>query len=212
MAKKAETRKRPIRKALAPVPTELVGERMGLEYVDIDEIERWPRNPKKHDIQRLKGSMRDHGFTIPIARDATTQRMVAGHGRLQALRELRDEGEDAPRRILVVQAGVRKQSWRWFAPVLVGLSFLNEEQAEQYLLSDNRLVEAGGWDPEMLTRIFKSMPQAKIDKAGFSDAEVSRFAAIAAKQLAGPQPPQPVSFMAKTKEHKCPSCGHAWST
>lgn len=175
---------------------------MGIEYIDLDEVERWPRNPKKHDIPRIKKSIKKHGFTIPLARDATTGMLVAGHGRLQSLRELRDEGADVPERILV-----DPKTKRWFVPVLLGLSFESEEAAEEYLLTDNRLVEAGGWDPEMLTKIFKEMPRERIEASGFSDADVTRLAKVAAANLVGPAA-EPVSFTPQGKDRTCPNCGH----
>lgn len=117
-----------------------------VEMVPLDDVERWPRNPKRHDVPALRESIRRFGFVAPLVRDDATGRIVVGHGRLEALLEMRDAGEDPP---------ARAEGWR--VPVLVGVSFRSEREAEAYLIADNRHVELGGWDDADLAAMLRDM-------------------------------------------------------
>lgn len=149
---------------------------VGIVYEAIDEIARWPRNPKDHDLDAIESSMVRFGYTLPMVRDDRTGRLVAGHGRLEVLIRMRDRGDPAPKRILVAADG------RWFVPVLLGVSFDTEEEAEAYLLVDNRSVEAGGWDRAALAEMLKDqLERAPEDalKLGWSDDEIQNLIAEA---------------------------------
>jgi hypothetical protein len=126
-----------------------------IEYVPLDEIERWPRNPKQHDVATLKESLTRFGFVAPIVMDDRLGRIVAGHGRLEALLALKAEGGEAPARVKVGKGGA------WSAPVLRGVSFESEREAEAYLLADNRLVELGGWDEKGLTDMLANLEDVR---------------------------------------------------
>lgn len=149
---------------------------VGIVYEPIVEIARWPRNPKEHDLDAIESSMRRFGYTLPMVRDERTGRLVAGHGRLEVLLRMQGRGDPAPRRIRVDEDG------RWRAPVLLGVSFDSEEEAEAYLLVDNRTVEAGGWDHTALAAMLKDQLERAPEDAsnlGWSDAEIQRIIAEA---------------------------------
>lgn len=126
-------------------------------YLRVDEVERWPRNPKKHDLGKIERSMRRHGFVLPITRDTKTGRLVAGHGRLEVLQRMMAQGQLPPKRVKVADDGM------WMVPVLNGIEFATEADAEDYLLTDNRLVELGGWDPGELKAILDDQMEAGTD-------------------------------------------------
>ena len=70
-----------------------------VEYQPLDSLRPATRNPKNHDLPTIKASIRRFGLGGPAAAvDERTGRMVWGHGRRQALLELRDEGSPPPRR------------------------------------------------------------------------------------------------------------------
>lgn len=145
-----------------------------LEYKALAELPPWPRNPKLHDRDATKESLRRFGFTAPVLLDEDTGRLVAGHGRIEALQELQEQGEDAPKRVRVRKDGA------WMIPVVRGLTFENAQEAEAYLLADNRLVEKGGWDDAMLKAILEDLQQAGADDStdkllglGWSEREVA---------------------------------------
>ena len=119
---------------------------MRIEYIPLDKLIRWPRNPKQHDIGVIHKSMDRFGFTSPVLMDEGTGRLVAGHGRLDTLMQKMNSGEDPPARIV-------KKDRMWHVPVIRGLSFKSEQEAEAYLIADNRLVELGGWDELELAKV-----------------------------------------------------------
>lgn len=144
-----------------------------LEYVDIDEVEGAPRNPKGHDLELLDGSFDEFGFAEPPLRDERTGRLVAGHGRLEQLRARRDAGEPAPEGILVRRDG------RWLLPVVTGWSSRDDAHAEGYLLVSNRATEAGGWVPEELAEMLSDLAVSDVplDAVGFSHADLDELLA-----------------------------------
>ena len=121
-----------------------------IEYVAIDEIRRWSRNPKLHDQDELIESFDRFGFVAPLIYDETQQQLVAGHGRLNALTAMKERGDEPPERIKV-------EGDKWLVPILRGISFANEDEAAAYAIADNRLVEAGGWDNQATIDILLDM-------------------------------------------------------
>ena len=57
-----------------------------VEYISLDELEQWPRNPKQHNLSGIEKSLKRFGFNSPLVIDERTGRLVAGHGRLKTLR------------------------------------------------------------------------------------------------------------------------------
>lgn len=115
-----------------------------LDYMPLDELQPATRNPKRHDLPLLDESMTRFGYVEPIILDERTQRLVAGHGRIDALRRRKAAGEGAPDGVEVGDDGT------WLVPVLRGWSSRDDDEADGYLLASNRLVESGGWDLDML--------------------------------------------------------------
>lgn len=175
--------------------------KLKVEYMDLAELEHWPRNPKLHDLEGIKGSIRRWGFTLPVIIDEATQRLVAGHGRQEALSLMKAAGEQPPKNIQV-RAG------KWLVPVVRGNEFESEEEAERYLVADNRFVELGGWDPEMLSEMLSQYEGPDLAAVGFNEKELERITKMAAAEQ-----PKQVSFTAKgvDTKHKCPKCGYRWS-
>jgi len=110
-----------------------------VEYMDLAAIVRAPRNPKAHDLAALGASLDRFGFVAPLLVNERTGRLVAGGGRLDALQQRKAAGGPAPARI-------RVEGDAWLVPVLRGVSFETDADAEAYLIADNRLSEVGGWD------------------------------------------------------------------
>ena len=129
-----------------------------IEYVAIDDLTKWARNPKLHGEDALTASLKRFGFTNPFLYDETHGQLVAGHGRLEALERWQREGRDPPKRVRLDGDG------RWLAPVVRGLEFSTEDEAAAYAIADNRLVELGGWDTSGLNdemkRLYDSMGKA----------------------------------------------------
>ena len=61
-----------------------------LESLPIDQLRAWPRNARTHSrkqIRQIIESIRRFGFTTPVLIDSEN-RILAGHGRVEAAREL----------------------------------------------------------------------------------------------------------------------------
>jgi hypothetical protein len=149
---------------------EQVEGRVRVEYVAIGELERWPRNPKLHSAEDIQGSIARFGYVQPIVVDERTGRIVAGHGRLDALMALRAGGKQAPSRV-----AVDPESGEWLVPVLRGVGFADEREAEAYLLADNRTVELGGWDEAELGAMLDGLREAGTPVLGWDAAEIARL-------------------------------------
>lgn len=120
---------------------------ISVKYENLDDIIQADTNPKDHDLGVLYQSMKRFGFTNPIIVNESTGKLLAGHGRLQTLQMMRDNGEKAPDRIEVeVDTGDETIEY-WYVPVLYGVSMDNLAEAQAYLIADNRLTELGGWKP-----------------------------------------------------------------
>jgi hypothetical protein len=111
-----------------------------IQYEALGAIAPATRNPKRHDVPTLISSFERFGFVTPLVRDEATERLVAGHGRIEALVVMKEKGSEPPRRIRIDDAG------EWLVPVLCGVSFDSEREAEAYLIADNKIVERGWWD------------------------------------------------------------------
>lgn len=119
-----------------------------IEYSPLDELRRHPRNPKDHDTDAIRRSIQRFGYIVPILIDERTGWIVAGHGRLDSLSQLRDAQAQPPKHIRV-----RKSDGQWLVPVTRGISFNSDQEVEAYLIADNQLTIAGGWKTDELASI-----------------------------------------------------------
>lgn len=140
---------------------------MRVEYVSVEEVNRWPRNPKDHDHHEIQKSFYRFGFIKPVLVDEGTQQLVAGHGRIDTLKILRDLGKEPPR-------GVKLDGDSWSLPVLRGVKFDNPAEAEAFLIADNRLPERGGWKNDILAEMLGEIVDVEgaIEGIGFDYAEI----------------------------------------
>jgi ParB-like chromosome segregation protein Spo0J len=153
--------------AAAPQPTAAGTHR--IDYLRIPDIMGADKNPKRHDIAGIKASLREFGFRRPLMVDEQTGRLSLGHGTLQAVTELmRETPGSPPKFVLKAPDGV------WLVPVVMGVGSDNAEEAEQYLIADNRHTEAGGWDEAMLAPMLARAATigASISAIGFPVKEI----------------------------------------
>ncbi len=117
-----------------------------IEYIPLQELVKLERNPKLHspDIEK---SYERYGYVDPVIIDEGSGKLVAGHGRLERLEIMLDEGKDPPERIQVDSTGA------WTVPVIRGVRFDSQEQAEEYGITSNALVIAGGFDEAELEEL-----------------------------------------------------------
>ena len=129
-----------------------------IENLSVDLLRPWPRNARTHSrkqIRQIAESIRRFGFTNPVLIDAE-DRILAGHGRVQAAREL----------------GLAT------APCL-RVGHMSPAEKRAYVLADNKLALNAGWDEELLALELKELMAADIDfgidVTGFSIAEVDQL-------------------------------------
>lgn len=104
-------------------------------------------------IDQIVASIKEFGFTNPILVDGD-KGVVAGHGRLMAARKL---GMDQ-------------------VPV-VELAHLSPDQRRAYMLADNRLALAAGWDDDILRAEINALREIGFDVelTGFNEQDIDQL-------------------------------------
>lgn len=137
----------------------------------LSSVPRAERNPRLHDLARIRSSMAAYGCTVAGILDERTGRLVAGHGRLAALEEMSKDGAAPP-------DGVLDNDGEWLVPIVRGWASANDEEAQGYLITDNRLPELGGWDERELAEILDGVADYNLDLldiAGYDPADIDQL-------------------------------------
>ncbi|MFC7543711.1 site-specific DNA-methyltransferase [Siccirubricoccus deserti] len=128
---------------------------LGITYRPVAGLRPYDRNARTHSkkqVHQIAASIRQFGFTNPVLID-TSGCIIAGHGRVQAARQL---GMDCVPTVL--------------------LEHLTEAELRAYRLADNRLAEKAGWDPEILKIELQGLAELELDFdleiTGFETAEI----------------------------------------
>jgi DNA modification methylase len=119
-----------------------VPSRLSVVYRRIDDLKPDPANPRLHSkkqIRQIANSIEVFGFIVPILIDRDGK-VIAGHGRLLACREL----------------GITD------APTLC-LDHLTPAQARAFMIADNRLTEIATWDDRLLAQQLKDLSLLGLD-------------------------------------------------
>lgn len=138
-----------------------------LVAMPLSEMRAAKRNPKKHS-RAIQPSLGRFGYVETIVVDDRTGRIVAGHGRREALMALKASGAEAPEGVHVATDG------EWLVPVLRGWRSKTDAEAEAYLLASNHLGPDGGDDEELLAEMM-----AELDLAGTGLEEIDSDALLA---------------------------------
>lgn len=110
--------------------------------VTVDLLEPYERNAKEHpqeQIEKLKESIQEFGFISPCLIDREN-RIIAGHGRVQAAKQLGFETVPC-----------------------VYIEGLTEAQRQAYIIADNRLTELGGWDMAIVSEELEDLMDQGFD-------------------------------------------------
>jgi len=138
--------------------------------VHLDELMRYPRNPKDHDIGGIVESLGRFGYVAPIIVNRSTSMILAGHGRLDSLWEMFNADPDAP------PIRVEDDGGRWSVPVI--MVDVPEDQHEAYVVADNRHTERGGWNESMLHDVLADLASRdELAGTGFDGDDVDELAA-----------------------------------
>ncbi|MFO1176035.1 MAG: DNA methyltransferase [Paracoccaceae bacterium] len=116
-----------------------------ITYRPIGDLVPYVRNARTHSeaqVALIAGSIRDYGWTNPVLVDGANG-ILAGHGRVLAARQL----------------GLTE------VPT-IELAHLTAVQKKAYILADNRLAEAAGWDRELLALELGDLDGLGVDLTG----------------------------------------------
>lgn len=135
-----------------------------LAQVPLDDLRSNERNPKRHELDAIAQSIRRFGFADPVVVDERTGKLAGGHGRVAALRRMRDAGEDPP-------DGIRRRQGSWLVPTVRGWSSADDAEAAAALIALNRTSEVGGWELRELTDLLGSLPS--LTGTGYDDSDLA---------------------------------------
>jgi ParB-like chromosome segregation protein Spo0J len=168
-----------------------------IENLPIDQLHSWPRNARTHSrkqIRQIAESIRRFGFTNPVLIDGEN-RILAGHGRVEAAREV----------------GMPT------VPCL-RVDHMTAVEKRAYVLADNKLALNAGWDEELLALELKELMEADlgfdIGVTGFTIAEVDQRAWLprsrGTRQRSGC--PTPIRFLRGAGPATCGGWGRTGSS
>lgn len=154
---------------------------MEVKKVAVSKLNPWQGNPRVHaaELALLVKSVEHYGWTNPILAQTGTDRIIAGHGRLEAAKAL----------------GIKE------VPVIY--LDLADRDADAYTIADNRLSELSTWDKTLLKDILEDL-----DDGGF-DLDLTGFDEAALEELMTAAPPEAEttpSMPSKPQEVECPNC------
>lgn len=158
-----------------------------IDYISASDLVPYENNSRTHSkeqVEQIKRSMTEFGFTNPILIDEHNG-IIAGHGRLQAAQEL----------------GIK------LVPTIL-LEGLTEAQRKAYVIADNKLALNADWDLDILKFELDSLKNEDFDLSllGFDANEISGlifdykedYPDSSAKEI------NPDDYK---MGHQCPKCG-----
>jgi DNA modification methylase len=130
-------------------------QRLVVETISVGSLRLDPQNPRQHgarQIGQIARSIESFGFNVPVLVDRENK-VLAGHGRVQALQRL----------------------GRTEVPV-IRLEHLTPAQARAFNVADNRLTEVASWNDRLLGEVLQELSAQNLDfsieATGFSVAEI----------------------------------------
>lgn len=138
-------------------------------YMDVAKLVPARRNPKRHAESDIQASLNRFGYAEPIMLDERTERLVAGHGRVEALVDLLEMGNEPP-------AGVKVVRNTWKVPVVRGWASKDDEEADAYLIASNHLTSVGGWESSDLAQMLDEIRGSSgLNGLGFTTNDVEQL-------------------------------------
>jgi len=130
-------------------------QKLNVIYRDITTLNLDPANPRLHSkkqIRQIARSIEVFGFNVPVLIDGQCK-VIAGHGRLLACREL-----------------------GWSEVPTLCLDHLTPAQTRAFMIADNRLSEIASWDDGLLAEQLKDLSvlglDFSLDVVGFEMSEI----------------------------------------
>lgn len=174
---------------------------MQIVTLNVNDIRPYHKNAKLHtgdQIQHLMNSIKEYGFSVPIAVNGKDNVIVYGHGRWLAAKKL----------------GMQEVP-------CIRLDCLTAEQLKAYRLADNSTSMMTGFDFDKLDAEINSLlgfdkslfgfgfsPKDSDDDFGFPTAETSHKAK---NKGSGGGDSEGKVRNSKPVQYKCPGCGHTFN-
>lgn len=131
--------------------------------VKLDSLEQWPGNARRGVVAGVKESMRVNGVFQPLIVQKSTNRIIAGNHRWEALRELHDEEPE-----------------KFTDEVDVILLDVNDTRATKMNLADNKTSDDASWDNDaLLSQLLELQDEAgDLLGTGFADDDLADLQAL----------------------------------
>ena len=122
-----------------------------------------PRNPKAHNLGDIHQSLNRFGFVGVVIVNDVTGHVVAGHGRIEALRQKKVAGADAPE-------GIQANPDDWYIPT--ERISVSEKEEEALAIALNRIGE-NEWDNAKTAQILADLAaDDNLEGTGFDGDDV----------------------------------------
>ena len=163
--------------------------------VAISDLSAWPQNYRahpEHQVERIAKSLALHGQRKAVVVQASTMRIIAGHGVVQAAQSL---GWDS----------IRCDVW----------DVESDEQAAAYLVDDNELSRLAEDDEAVLAGLLVSLQETDFPPLAYNEDELNALLEQSMTPGPFPQKEVPDEFPeyhpdGMKTEHQCPKCGYEW--
>ncbi|MEG5173306.1 DNA methyltransferase [Microcoleus sp. B3-D7] len=171
---------------------------LDLRYIRISQAELFDNNAKLHNLDQIIESITRYGFKSACKWEGTLNGgrggIVAGNGRVEALRVMEQRGDDLP-----IGIAQDTETGEWCVPVLFGVEAGSEVIARAYALDDNNLTLLGGnfavadllklYDQELLLSELEEL--SKLDQVPVSIGEANLEDLLNQLALGGNSEPEP---------------------
>ena len=159
--------------------------------VAIADLSAWPQNYRahpEHQVERIAKSLATNGQRKAVVVQASTMRIIAGHGVVMAAQSL---GWDS----------IRCDVW----------DVESDEQAAAYLVDDNELSRLAEDDEAVLAGLLLALKETDFPPLAYDESELNTLL----EQSMTPGPFEDAEPQAQAEEgsgalHKCPQCEHEW--
>jgi hypothetical protein len=146
-----------------------------IETVALSKLKPWAKNPRiKHAVEAIARSIESFGYLSPIVVQKKTYRVLSGHGRLKALKRLKNVKE---------------------VPVII--ADVNERNAQLYALADNRLHDLSIFDMGKMNGLLKGLGKMDLKFTGLNSFKLEQ--ALKAEKRQSEDKPKKITFYANRK-------------
>lgn len=118
-----------------------------IRMVPVGDLIPWPGNPRRGDVDLIRESIRANGFFMPILAQTSSNRVIAGHSRLEA----------------AIAEGLPRVPTIWLD--------VDDTEAQRILIVDNRSNDVATYDDSALLTMLRALFESDrgLDGSGFTD-------------------------------------------